>query len=91
MLRGNKLRPLNLGPYLPMLSEGASNWSDLPIVGDQSTRLWYLFVYNRLAGHFQHFTVIGLQKKWQLQIYRLFTYINKIINMPVTDTDYMLL
>ena len=31
MLRDNKLRPLNSGPYLPMLSEGASNWSDLPI------------------------------------------------------------
>ena len=30
MLRDNKLRPLNSGPYLPMLSEGASNWSDLP-------------------------------------------------------------
>ena len=30
MLRDKKLRPLNSGPCLPMLSEGASNWSDLP-------------------------------------------------------------
>ena len=30
MLRDNKLRPLNSGPCLPMLSEGVSNWSDLP-------------------------------------------------------------
>ena len=31
MLCDNKLRPLNSGPYLPMLSEGGgANWSDLP-------------------------------------------------------------
>ena len=33
MLCDNKLRPLNSGPYLPMLSEGVSNWYDLPISG----------------------------------------------------------
>ena len=30
MLCNNKLPPLNPGPYLPILLEGASNWSDLP-------------------------------------------------------------
>jgi hypothetical protein len=30
MLRDNKLRPLNSGPCLPMLSEGVANRSDLP-------------------------------------------------------------
>ena len=30
MLRDNQLLPLNPDPYLPMLSEGAANRSDLP-------------------------------------------------------------
>ena len=42
MLRDNKLRPLNSGPYLLMLSEGASNWSDLPTLGSflQTAQTW---------------------------------------------------
>ena len=33
ILRDNKLRPLNSDPYLPMLSKGAVNLSDLPTKG----------------------------------------------------------
>jgi len=33
MLRDNELRPLNLEPCLPILSEGVANWSDIPSYG----------------------------------------------------------